>query len=67
MKSRHAVACAHCGNAGKPRQLNELLEFDRDEPAIVLCRQCVHLLKYADTRTWKWFREYRDRLSQDKS
>jgi hypothetical protein len=26
----------------------QLLEFDRDEPVIVLCRQCVHLLKYAD-------------------
>jgi excisionase family DNA binding protein len=62
MKRRHAAACAHCGNVGKPRQLNELLERDRNEPAIALCDQCVRLLKYADARTWEWFREYRDRL-----
>jgi hypothetical protein len=28
----------------------------------VLGAQCVHLLKYADARTWKWFRDYHDRL-----
>lgn len=52
--------CEHCWNAGEPRQLNELLEFDRDEPVIVLCSQCVNALRYADARTWAWFRKYRD-------
>lgn len=56
--------CARCGNAGKPRQLNELLQFDMDEPVIVLCGQCFHLLRFADAIIWKWFRKYRDRLSQ---
>jgi hypothetical protein len=67
MKLRHAAACARCGNVGKQRQLDELLRINRDEPIVVLCDQCVHLLRYADAHTWKWFREYRDRLSQDKS
>jgi hypothetical protein len=66
MKLRPVATCARCGKAGKSRQLNELLRFYRDEPVIVLCGQCVHLLRYADARTWKWFREYRDRLSQGK-
>jgi hypothetical protein len=67
VKRRHAVACARCGKVGRPRQLNELLEFDRNEPIIVLCRQCVHLLKHADADTWNWFRDYRDRLSKKKA
>jgi hypothetical protein len=63
-----AVACARCGNVGGPHQLNDLLEFDETEPIVPLCDQCLHLLKYADARTWGWFRECRDRLisSQDK-
>jgi hypothetical protein len=48
--------CTRCGNTGKPRQLNELLRFDRNEPVIALCNECLHLLKYADAATWKWFR-----------
>jgi hypothetical protein len=64
MKPRQPAACAYCGGSGKPRQLNELLEFDTDEPIIALCNKCLHSLKYADARTWKWFREYRDRLRQ---
>ncbi len=63
-KPRHAAACARCGKAGRPRQLNELLLFDRDEPVIALCGKCVHLLRCADAKTWKGFREYRDRLTQ---
>ena len=58
--------CARCGKVGKPRQLNELLKFDKDEPIVVLCNQCLHALKYADAHTWKWFRDYRDRLRQAK-
>jgi hypothetical protein len=61
MKSRHAAACAHCGSIGKQRQIDELLRFNKGEPVIVLCNQSLHLLKYADASTWKWFREYRDR------
>jgi hypothetical protein len=53
--------CERCGNVGKPRQLNELLEFDGREPIIVLCNHCVNLLRYADASTWKWFREFRNR------
>jgi hypothetical protein len=56
------VACARCGQSARPHQLNELLEFDEREPVIALCGQCVNALKYADARTWEWFREYRDRL-----
>lgn len=62
MKPLHAVVCARCGNAGKPRQLNDLLKFDKNEPVIALCDQCLHLLKYADAITWEWFRECRNRL-----
>jgi hypothetical protein len=61
-----ATSSARCGKAGKPRQLNELLKFDEDESVIVLCNQCVHSLRYADSPTWKWFRDHRDRLSQNK-
>ena len=50
----------------RPRQLNELRKFDADEPVIVLCAQSVHLLRYADAKTWKWFRDYRYRVGQDK-
>jgi RNase P subunit RPR2 len=56
------IACAHCGNPGKPRQLNDLQQFDKNEPVVVLCAGCVHSLRYADAKTWKWFRDYRDRL-----
>jgi hypothetical protein len=66
MSPRHVAACAHCGNVGKPRQLNELLKSDRNEPVISLCDQCLHLLRYADARTWEWFREHRDRLSRER-
>jgi hypothetical protein len=66
MNPRHAAACARCGNAGKQCQLNELLQIDKHEPAVALCDQCLRLLKYADARTWEWFREYRERLSQEK-
>jgi hypothetical protein len=62
MKPRHAARCAYCGNAGKPRQLNELLRHDKNEQVIVLCNQCLRGLKYADARTWEWFRDYRARL-----
>jgi hypothetical protein len=62
MNPRHATACARCGKVGKQRQLNELLEFDKDEPIVAICNHCLHLLRYTDARTWKWFREYRDRL-----
>jgi hypothetical protein len=58
MKPRPAAACAHCGSPGKPRQLNELLRFDSDEPVIVLCDECVRALRWADARTWEWFRGY---------
>ena len=34
---------------------------------ISLCGECLHLLKYADASTWKWFREYRDRLIKMKT
>jgi hypothetical protein len=67
MKNRQATACARCGNIGTPRQLNELVRFDRNEPTISLCGECLHLLKYADASTWKWFREYRDRLIKMKT
>jgi hypothetical protein len=67
MRPGHAVSCSHCKNVGKPRQLNELLQFDRDEPVIALCNKCLHSLKYADAHTWKWFREYRDRLIKMKT
>jgi hypothetical protein len=73
MKSRHAAAlapkkCERCGDPGKQRQLDKLLQHNKSAPIIVLCDECVHSLKYADARTWRWFREYRDRLisSQDK-
>ena len=66
MNLGQAATCARCGNAGKQRQLNELLQFDRDEPVIVLCSKCVQLLRYADARTWRWFRDYRFRLSHDR-
>lgn len=45
------VHCEHCGNVGEPRQLNELLRFDRNEPAVALCNKCLHLLKNADAKT----------------
>jgi excisionase family DNA binding protein len=61
MRPRHA-ACARCGNVGKQRQLNDLLRFDKNEPVVALCDHCLQALKYTDARTWKWFREYRDRL-----
>jgi hypothetical protein len=67
MKPRHAAACARCGNEGRPRQLNEFLQHDENEPLIVLCNRCVHALKFADASTWKWFRKHRNRTSQDKS
>jgi hypothetical protein len=67
MKNRQATARARCGNIGTPRQLNELVQFDRNEPIISLCGECLHLLKYADASTWKWFREYRDRLIKMKT
>ena len=66
-KSRRADACARCGKVGRPRQLDELLQRNRNEPVMVVCNQCVYMLKYADASRWKWFREYRDRFSQDKS
>ena len=66
MKPRHASACARCKNLGRPRQLNELLRFDKNESIVVLCNQCVRLLKFADAKMWKWFREYRDRLTREK-
>ncbi len=62
MESRRATACARCWNTGKQRQINELLEFDKSEPVIALCDDCLHALKYADAKTWNWFRKYRDRL-----
>ena len=66
--SRAALnVCARCGKVGRPRQLDELLQRNRNEPVMVVCNQCVYMLKYADARKWKWFREYRDRLSQEKS
>jgi hypothetical protein len=61
-KRLNAVACARCGNVGEPHQLDDLLELNIGEPIIVLCGKCLHSLKYADASTWKWFREYRDRL-----
>jgi hypothetical protein len=57
MKPRRKVACARCGNVGRPRQLNELLIRDERKPIIILCGKCVHALHYADAETWKWFRE----------
>jgi hypothetical protein len=66
MRPGHDVSCAHCKNVGQPHQLNELLQFDRDEPVIPICNKSLHSLKYADARTWKWFREYRDRLNSGK-
>lgn len=71
MKRRHAAMlagrkCERCGSLGKSRQLNELLLFDRKEPVIALCDQCVRSLKSADARAWKWFRDRRDQLSQEK-
>ena len=66
MNLRQAATCARCGNVGKRRQLTELLQRNKNEPIFVLCRQCVHLLRYADACTWKWFREYRHRVSQEK-
>ena len=45
---------------------NELVRFDRNEPMISLCGECLHLLKYADASSWKWFREYRERLIHTK-
>jgi hypothetical protein len=44
------------GNPDSRDLLNE------NEPILALCDQCVHALKYADARTWKWFRDHRDRL-----
>jgi hypothetical protein len=63
---RTSQTCAYCVNIGKPRQLNDLLLVDRKEPVVALCDQCLRSLKYADAGTWKWFREYRARLSQGK-
>lgn len=62
MKKQAAKACARCGNPGKPRRLNELLKSDANEPVIALCDRCLRLLKYADARTWEWFRRYREGL-----
>jgi hypothetical protein len=61
MGLRRAAECACCGKVGKQRQIDELLEFNRDEPVIVLCNQCLRSLKYADAGAWKWFRQYRNR------
>ena len=63
MKRRHAATCARCGNVGTPYQLIDLLEFDRNQLIVALCDRCLRLLKYADARTWEWFRKYRDQLS----
>jgi hypothetical protein len=62
MNPRHVADCARCGNVAKQRRMDELLRFNRDEPTVVLCDQCVRLLRYADADIWKWFREYRERL-----
>jgi hypothetical protein len=50
------------GVVGKPRQLDELLQHNKNEPTTALCDQCVDALKYADARTWKWFRDHREQL-----
>ena len=63
MKPRSATACARCGKAGRPYQLNDLLEHDESQPAVMTCDQCLELLRYADASVWKWFRKYRDKLS----
>lgn len=63
MKYHPAAACARCGGVGMQRHLDELLRSNRDEPAVALCDECLHLLKYADAKTWNWFRKYRDRLT----
>ena len=54
MKPVHLAACARCGSVGKPYQLNDLLEHDERVPAVDLCDQCLHALKYADGRTCGW-------------
>lgn len=66
MKPHHAVICARCGSVGKARQLDEFLKFNRKEPVIPLCDQCLHLPKHTDAETWKWFRDIGYRLSQEK-
>lgn len=68
MKPSHGAACARCGKAGQPYQLNDLLEQDESQPCAMICDQCMELLVYADARAWRWFRKYRDRLisSHDK-
>ena len=43
MKNRQTIACARCRNIGTPRQLNELVRFDRNEPALAEIRGCKHL------------------------
>src|SRR5580692_3356339 len=53
MKPRQAAASARCGSVGRPYQLNDLLRFDKNEPAVALCDQCLHSLKYADAHTWE--------------
>ena len=50
----------------KRYQVNDLLDHDKRVAAVALCDQCLRGLKYADARTWEWFRRYRDRLSQGK-
>jgi hypothetical protein len=66
MKPRQPADCARCGGVAKQRKLNDLLQFDRNQPVIALCNQCLHSLRYADAYTWKWFRVYRGRLSQER-
>jgi hypothetical protein len=59
-------SCAYCRSPGKPRQLNEVLRFDRREPEVALCDDCLRLLRFADARIWEWFRRYRDQLAAEK-
>lgn len=59
--------CERCGNVGKRRSIDDLLEFRITKVRAFLCDKCYAALEQADATAWKWFREYRDRILGSKS
>lgn len=61
MKPYHDATCERCGNTGKRRWIDDLLEFRITRNCVSLCNKCYAALRQADARAWEWFRNYRDR------
>lgn len=61
MNSCQAVGCERCGNVGRHRWIDDLLQFRVTEIGVSLCNKCYAALRQADARAWEWFRKFRDR------